>query len=133
MDNKGFSYSYSAKDQAEIKKIREKYTVKKDENENKLARLRRLDAGVIEKAQIVSLVFGIVGALILGSGMSLILSDLWQTLGLTRAWSLIIGIPLGVLGGVLASLAYPMYQIVERHERERVAPEILKLTDELMK
>ena len=133
MDNNGFSYSYSAKDQAEIKKIREKYTVKKDENENKLARLRRLDAGVIEKAQIVSLVFGIVGALILGSGMSLILSDLWQTLGLTRAWSLIIGISLGVLGGVLASLAYPMYQIVERHERERVAPEILKLTDELMK
>ena len=133
MDNNGFSYSYSAKDQAEIKKIREKYTVKKDENENKLARLRRLDAGVIEKAQIVSLVFGIVGALILGSGMSLILSDLWQTLGLTRTWSLIIGIPLGVLGGVLASFAYPMYQIVERHERERVAPEILKLTDELMK
>ena len=133
MDNNGFSYSYSAKEQAEIKRIREKYTVKKDENENKLARLRRLDGGVIKKAQAVSLVFGIVGALILGFGMSLIMSDLWQILELTRGLSLAIGIPLGIAGGALASFAYPMYNIVERRERERVTPEIIKLTDELMK
>ena len=39
----------------------------------------------------------------------------------------------GVVGGVLACLAYPLYQLVLRNERKRIAPEILKLTDELMK
>ena len=67
-ENKEFSYTYSAKEQAELKRIREKYTPP-TETEDKMERLRRLDAGVTQKAQVLSLVFGVVGALILGLGM----------------------------------------------------------------
>ena len=64
-ENNGFQYTYSAKEQAELKRIREKYTPP-TETEDKMERLRRLDASVTQKAQIVALIFGVIGALILG-------------------------------------------------------------------
>lgn len=60
MENKEtFNYSYSAKEQEEIKAIRKKYTVQ-EQTEDKMAQLRRLDAAVTQKATTVSLVFGII-------------------------------------------------------------------------
>ena len=51
-ENNGFQYTYSASEQAELKKLREKYeTPQKNEVEDKMERLRRLDAGVTQKAQ----------------------------------------------------------------------------------
>ena len=127
-----FSYTYSAKEQAEIKRIREKYTVG-GEVEDKMARLRRLDASVTEAAQAAALIFGVVGALLLGLGMSLILSELAAILGWHRMAATAVGIVIGVIGGVLASLAYPIYNAVTRAMRKKLAPEILRLTEELMK
>ena len=46
---------------------------------------------------------------------------------------MLVGIPVGIVGGALAALAYPVHSLITRHERERIAPEILRLTDELMK
>ena len=130
--NDGFSYTYSAKEQAEIKKIREKYA-DKDPNEDKMERLRRLDTKVTQKAQAISLILGIVGALILGVGMSLIMSDLGDILGLHKSLAMMFGIVLGLIGCVPVSLAYPIYDLVLKCERKKIAPEILSLTDELMK
>ena len=133
MDNKKtFQYTYSAKEQEEIKAIRNKYSAP-EETEDKMTLLRRLDAGVTKKATVVALVLGIVGALIMGSGMSLAMSPLAEMLGLGSATAMAIGIPVGVVGIVLVSLAYPLYNRVLKKERERVAPEILRLTEELMK
>ena len=136
MDNNqeqnSFSYTYSAKEQVEIRRIREKYTPQKEE-EDKMERLRRLDAGVAEKAQIVSLILGVIGALILGFGMSLILSDLSEILGFQEKLALPLGIVIGLVGGILVSLAYPVYRTVLKREKEKITPEILRLTDELMK
>jgi len=137
MDNKnneknGFSYTYSAKEQAELKKIREKYTPAV-EADDKMARLRRLDASVTETAQTVALVFGIIGILILGFGMSLIMTDLAQSLALSKNMSLIIGIAVGIVGGILASLAYPIYSAIVKIKRKKIAPQIISLTDELLK
>ena len=137
MDNKnneknGFSYTYSAKEQAELKKIREKYTPAV-EADDKMARLRRLDASVTETAQTVALVFGIIGILILGFGMSLIMTDLAQSLALSKNMSLIIGIAVGTVGGILASLAYPIYSAIVKIKRKKIAPQIISLTDELLK
>lgn len=98
-----------------------------------MARLRRLDASVTETAQIVALVIGIVGIVFLGIGMSLILSELWEAFGISYAAATVVGIIIGILGGVLASLAYPAYNFVIREQRKKVAPEILRLTEELMK
>ena len=131
-ENKGFRYTYSAKEQAELKRIREKYTPP-NETESKMERLRRLDAGVTQKAQVVALIFGIVGALILGAGMSLCMSDFAEILGSHRDMAMVIGIPIGLVGGVLAALAYPMYNFIVKRERKKIAPEIIRLTDELMK
>ena len=130
MDNQTpFRYTYSAKQQAEIKAIREKYTAP---TEDKMAQVRRLDAAVAQKATVIALVVGILGALVLGLGMSLILSDLGATLGLSSAAALWIGIPVGIVGAVPVGLAFPLYNRTVKKERARVAPEILRLTDELL-
>ena len=131
-ENNGFQYTYSAKEQAELKRIREKYTPS-TEAEDKMAKLRRLDASVTQKAQVIALIFGIVGALILGAGMSLCMSDFAEILGSYRDMAMVIGIPVGLVGGVLAALAYPMYNLIVKRERKKIAPEIIRLTDELMK
>ena len=131
-ENKGFRYTYSAKEQAELKRIREKYTPS-TEAEDKMERLRKLDAGVTQKAQVVALIFGIIGALILGIGMSLCISDFAEILGSYRNMAMVIGIPIGLVGGVLAALAYPIYNLIVKRERKKIAPEIIRLTDELMK
>ena len=131
-ENNGFQYTYSAKEQAELKRIREKYTPS-TEAEDKMAKLRRLDASVTQKAQVIALIFGIVGALILGAGMSLCMSDFAEILGSHRDMAMVIGIPVGLVGGVLAALAYPMYNFIVKRERKKIAPEIIRLTDELMK
>ena len=125
-----FKYTYSAKEQDEIKRIRQKY---QSQEEDSMTRLRKLDAAATSKATVIALVLGIVGALILGMGMSLIMTDLASLLGTTGMTNMIVGIIAGVLGVILAALAYPVYSKVIKREREKIAPEILRLTDELMK
>ena len=122
MQNKEtFSYTYSAKEQEEIKKIREKYIPKEAD---KMEQLRRLDESVTRKGTVISLVVGIIGALILGTGMSMCM--VWTEL-------FVLGIIVGIVGIVMVSAAYPLYSYVTKKEREKIAPEIIRLTDELMK
>ena len=129
--NNSFSYTYSAKEQEELKKIRQKYQPKE---EDKMERLRRMDAAVTKKATAKALTVGIIGALIMGLGMSLIMTDLVVILGLAafQKVSLFVGIIIGMIGMSLACCAYPIYQSVLQKEREKIAPEVLRLTDELM-
>lgn len=120
--NNTFQYTYSAKEQAEIKRIRSKYVPKE---ENKLEQLQRLDASATQKATMYAIGVGVVGALILGLGMSccMVFSSSW----------FIPGIAIGLVGMVGVAVAYPLYNSVLKKERERIAPEILRLTDELLK
>ena len=131
-EKNGFTYTYSAKEQAELKKIREKY-VAPPQSEDKMERLRRLDASVTQTAQAVALVFGVIGTLILGLGMSLIMTDLAEILGSCKDMAMGIGILVGLVGGILASLAYPLYNAIVKAKRKKLAPEIIRLADELMK
>ena len=131
-ENNGFQYTYSAREQAELKRIREKYTAT-TETEDKMTRLRRLDSSVTNTAQAVALVFGVIGTLILGFGMSLCMTNLGEILGSYKDMAMVIGIIVGVIGGVLASLAYPIYNAIVKAKRKKLAPEIIRLTDELMK
>ena len=126
----GFKYTYSAKEQEEIKKIRQKYVVQEEDG---MTRLRNLDAQATGKATMMSLVLGIVGALVMGTGMSLIMTELAVVLGMTYMGSLVIGIVAGVLGMILVALAYPVYKKILKREREKIAPEILRLSEELLK
>ena len=118
----GFQYSYSAKQQEEIKRIRSKYEAPQ---EDKMAYLRRLDESAVKKGTVMSIVLGVIGALILGVGMCCVL--VWQNM-----W-FVPGIVIGMVGLVVLSLAYPVYMKVTKKEREKIAPEIMRLTDELLK
>lgn len=117
-----FEYTYSSAQQEEIKKIREKYTVSPKE-EDKIETLRRLDESVTTKGTVVSLIFGIVGTLIFGTGMCCCL--VWDLFAL--------GVIVGLLGIICLAITYPLYTRITKKEHERIAPEILRLTDELMK
>lgn len=125
-NNESFSFTYSAGQQKEVEAIRKKYLPKEAD---KMALLRRLHAIPTQKAQAKSLVVGVNGALIMGTGMSLAMTELGAGLG---GAALLLGILVGVVGMVLVALAYPVYNRVLKKEREKIAPEILKLADELM-
>ena len=128
MENKDtFKMTYSAQQQDEIKAIREKYAPKEP---TKMEQLRALDESVTKKATGVSIAVGVIGTLIMGFGMSLTMSEFGKHFG---DFGFILGIALGVVGiGVLAC-AYPLYTRILKKEREKIAPRVLSLTDELMK
>ena len=126
----GFRYTYSAKDQEEIRSIRQKYVPRE---EDKMERLGRLDRSVAVKARAWSVAVGILGLLVLGFGMSLFMTEFGAQLGIPANRTMPVGIGFGLVGGALVCLAYPLCQRVARHERKEIAPEIMRLTDELMK
>ena len=115
-------YTYSAKEQEEVKRLRKKYMPKEAD---KMEQLRRLDRSVTRKGTAVSIVVGIIGALTLGIGMCCAMVWMGQ-------W-FVPGIVIGLVGIILVSLTYPLYTHITQKEREKVAPEILRLIDELMK
>lgn len=117
-----FQYTYSAKQQDEIQKIRKKYL---PQEEDKMEQLRRLDKSTNRKGTAVSIAVGVIGCLLLGIGMSC-----------TMVWMeqlFILGIVVGVIGIAAIIVAYPIYNRITAKERERLAPQILKLTEELSK
>lgn len=117
-----FEYTYCAKQQEEIQQIRKKYLPKE---EDKLEQLRKLDQSVTRPGSICALVLGVIGCLVFGAGMSCAL-----------VWAdsfLILGIVAGILGMAIMGAAYPVYCKVTAKQRERIAPQILALTEELSK
>ncbi len=129
-DTQAFEYTYSAAQQAEIAAIRKKYTTASQPTQlDKMEQLRRLDASVTNKAVAIALTVGFLSALVMGTGMSLIMTELGALLGIAQP--MLPGVIIGILGmaGVIA--AYPLYQLVLQKERARMAPQILKLAEEL--
>lgn len=126
MENKenreGFSYTYSAEEQQELKKIREKYLPKE---ENKMEQIRSLDSKATGKATMIAIIIGVIGALLLGVGMCCTM--VWQ-----GKW-FVPGILVGIIGIGIVAIAYPIYNKTLKTEREKIAPEVLRLTEELLK
>ena len=126
MENHSFEYTYSAQRQQEVEEIRKAYLPKE---EDKLEQLRRLHGIPTRKAQSASLSLGIVGLLTLGTGMSLIMTEIAAALG---NFAMVLGILVGIVGMAVVGLAYPLYSRILKKEREKIAPEILRLTEDLM-
>lgn len=126
MDDKkeAFNYTYSASQQEEIRRIAEKYK-QPAQGEDTLEQLRSLDKSVTKPGMIISLIIGVISSLILGVGMCC-----------TMVWGsdlFIIGIIIGVVGIVGVIAAYPTYASITKRRREKLAPEIIMLSDKLMK
>lgn len=115
-----FEYTYSAKRQEEIAAIKKKYL---PPEEDKMELLRKLDAEVTKHAAIRAIVIGSIGALIFGAGLS-------GTLVGTKE-IFILGIMIGLVGLAVMGSALPIYSRVLRKEKEKAAPQILALIEEL--
>lgn len=119
--NDSFQYHYSANQQNEIKQIRQKYLPQED---SKIDQLRKLDQSATRPGRIASIFAGIAGALLLGVGMCCTM--LWaETL-------FIPGIVIGVAGLAVLALTYPLYSLITKRQRRKLAPEILRLSQELL-
>ena len=127
-----FCYTYSAKEQEEIRRIRREYGEFLGE-EDGLGLLRSLDAEVHAKANAAALSAAFLGILDMGLGMSLVLSGLPEMLGLDSGSGFVLGVIIGTAGMLAIGCAYPIYSHVLKRERKRIAPEILRLSEKLMK
>lgn len=126
-NHENFTFTYSARQQKEVEEIRKKYIPREAD---KMEQLRKLHALPTAKAQSAAIALGVIGALLLGLGMSLAMTDLGAALG---ELAMVLGIAVGLVGMVLVALAYPVYNRVLTRERERIAPEVLRLADELLR
>ena len=122
MENNVFSYNYSATKNKEVESIRRKYMPKE---ENLFERLKKLDLRVQTAGIMESLCIGIVGVLIFGLGMCFGLDALAGADWLT--------VVLCVVGIAVMIPAYPVYKRISRKTREELAPEILSLSEQIMK
>lgn len=110
-----------------VRAIRAQYIEK---THTELDTLRKLDCKVKRPAKIFAYVFGTAAALIMGSGMSLIMTDFGKIFGVEA--QMFFGILLGVIGMMSAILNYPLYRAILGSRRKKYAAEILARSDRIM-
>lgn len=121
MDNKDtFEYNYSAERAKEVEAIRRKY---EEPAEDKFEQLKALDRQAGRRGQILSIAIGIIGTLILGTGMSMVMVG--------QAPYFIPGIIIGIVGVLTLSTAYPVYKKVTKKDRDKVAGQVLALAKQI--
>ena len=111
-----------------VQKIRTQYTEKQH---TQLDALKALDAKVKKPANVFAYIFGVLSAIIMGCGMSLVMTDIGAMLGMSNTMTL--GIIIGVVGLLLAVINYPIYKNMLNSRRKKYAPQILELSEKLMK
>ena len=111
-----------------IQKIRTQYTEKEHTD---LDELKALDTKVKRPANVFAYVFGSISAIIMGSGMSLVMTDIAETVGIRNP--MLYGIVIGVVGMVMAIANYPIYKGILASRREKYADKIIALSDKIMK
>ena len=110
-----------------VEKIRTKYVEKKDSS---LDELRKLDRKVKAPAEVFAYIFGGISALIMGAGMSLVMTDVANMLGLGDMT--VPGIAVGVVGMVLAIVNYPIYKCILGSRKKKYADKILALSNKIL-
>ncbi|MBQ8559002.1 MAG: dihydropteridine reductase [Tyzzerella sp.] len=110
-----------------VQKIRTQYTEKEH---TQLDALKELDAKVKRPANVFAYIFGSTSAIIMGCGMSLVMTDIGNTLGMSE--TMVPGIIIGVVGMLLAIINYPMYNGILNSRKKKYADQIMKLSDEIM-
>lgn len=111
-----------------VQKIRTQYTEKQH---TELDALKELDAKVKRPANVFAYTYGSVSAIVMGAGMSLVMTDIGATIGLASA--MVPGIAIGVVGMGMALTTYPIYKNILNSRKKKYAPEILKLSEKVMK
>ncbi|MBQ9926798.1 MAG: dihydropteridine reductase [Lachnospiraceae bacterium] len=110
-----------------VQKIRTQYTEKEH---TQLDALKELDAKVKRPANVFAYIFGSISAIIMGSGMSLVMTDIGSTIGMKETMAP--GIIIGVVGMLMAIINYPMHKGILASRRKKYADQIMKLSDEII-
>ena len=132
MEN-NFTYKYSAKENAEIEAIKNKYiTENKDisEGEKLLKALKALDTKVKRPANVFAYVFGTLGAIVMGSGMSLVMTDISEAIGMQNP--MLCGIITGIIGMLMAIVNFPIYKCILKSRRKKYADKVLALSNKIV-
>ena len=111
-----------------VEKIRSQYT---EARHTELDALKALDARVKKPAHAFGYVYGSIGAIVMGAGMSLVMTDIGTVLGMTEP--LVPGIAVGLVGLVMACTSYPIYNKILNIRKKKYAPQILELSERAMK
>lgn len=111
-----------------VQKIRTQYTEKQH---TELDALKALDAKVKKPANVFAYTYGSVSAIIMGSGMSLVMTEIGSIVGLVNA--MVPGIVIGVLGLGMALTTYPIYKKILNARKKKYGPEVMALSDKIMK
>ena len=110
-----------------VEKIRSQYT---EQKYTELDELKALDARVKRPANVFAYIYGSVGAVVMGAGMSLVMTEIGAMIGL--ASTMVPGIAIGIVGMGMALSTYPIYKRMLNARKKKYAPEILKLSDKIM-
>lgn len=108
-------------------KIRTQYMEK---TPSELDALRELDSKVKRPANVFAYTFGSISAIVMGAGMSLVMTDIGATIGIASA--LVPGILVGALGLGMALLTYPIYKGILNSRKKKYGAEILKLSEKII-
>lgn len=110
-----------------VQQIRAQYTEKEH---TQLDALKELDKKVKRPANVFAYVFGSISAIIMGSGMSLVMTDIGQMLGMEN--TMVLGIVIGVVGMLLAIINYPVYKKMLASRKDKYAAQIVELSEKIM-
>ena len=110
-----------------VQKIRTQYTEKEH---TQLDALKELDNKVKKPANVFAYIFGAISAIIMGAGMSLVMTDIGTMIGMES--TMVPGIVIGVVGLALAIINYPIHKSILSSRKKKYAADIIKLSDELM-
>lgn len=110
-----------------VQKIRTQYT---EREHTRLDTLKRLDSKVKRPANVFAYIFGSVSAIIMGCGMSLVMTDIGSALGITH--TMLPGIVIGIVGMALAIINYPLHKGILNSRKKKYADQIIKLSDNIM-
>ena len=108
-------------------KIRTQYMEKES---TELDALRELDAKVKRPANVLAIVFGSISAIIMGAGMSLVMTDIGATIGMES--TMVPGIVIGIVGMIMALVNYPMYKGILSSRKKKYGAKILELSDKII-
>ena len=111
-----------------VQKIRSQYTEKES---TELDALRELDAKVKRPANVFAYIFGSISAIIMGCGMSLVMTDIGTTVGISDP--MLPGIIIGIAGMFMAIINYPIFKGILDARRKKFADKIIAISDRIMK
>ena len=111
-----------------VEKIRSQYT---EQKHTELDALKALDAKVKKPANVFGYTYGIIGAIVMGAGMSLVMTDIGAKIGMSA--TMVPGIVVGIVGLAMSCTTYPIYKKILASRRKKYASKILELSDRAMK